>query len=77
MQADELKEALRNRKAVLVSSPLYGDIRYARVSAVIYRLNRHGRMRVQAEVEDLCGHSISIVDPKKIRYAEEDTCKKE
>lgn len=71
MENSELKNALISRRAVIHSYPLQGDIRYERVSAIIYRLNKNGEIVPEVELYDKCGHSVMISKPKYIRYAEE------
>lgn len=70
MTHDELKEALLNRRPVVHTSPSLGDLTYERVSAIIYRINDKNKIVVSAELVDKCGHSVSIVDPAKVRYKE-------
>lgn len=70
MTHEELKEALLNRRSVIWRSPSVGDITYERVSAIIYRINDKNKIVVSAELADKCGHSVSIVDPAKVKYKE-------
>lgn len=70
MTNEELKEALINRRPVIASTPLTGEIEYAYVSAIIYRRNKRGGVDISAEIMDKCLHSVSIVDPKNIQYKE-------
>lgn len=70
MTHDELKAALLSRRPVVHTSPSIGDITYERVSAIIYRINDKNKIVVTAELADKCGHSVSIVDPAKVKYKE-------
>lgn len=70
MSNEELKEALMNRRPVIVTTPLIGEIEYKYVSAIIYRRKDDGTVDVAAEVLDKCLHSVCIVDPKHIQYKE-------
>ena len=70
MDNTELKEALFNKRPVIFNMPSVGELHYKCVSAIIYRV-KNGKLSVSAEIEDKCGHSVTIVDPKKIRYEEE------
>lgn len=70
MDNNELKEALFNQRPVIFNMPSMGELHYKRVSAIIYRVT-NGKLSVSAEIEDKCGHSVTIVDPKNIRYEEE------
>ncbi len=44
-----------------------GGIKYRRVSGIIYRLHPNGGFRVQAELEDYCGHSVTLAAPRKVQ----------
>lgn len=70
MNNTELKEALFNKRPVIFNMPSLGEIRYKCVSAIIYRV-KDGKLTVSAEIEDKCGHSVTIVRPESIRYEEE------
>lgn len=73
METSELKTALLNGWAVIYRAPGSGDteLEYKRVSAVIYRADGMGGIRVTVEIEDKNGRSVVIVDPAKIRYKDE------
>lgn len=72
----ELQKALFNQRSIILKIstiseiPNMGELNYKRVSAIIYRV-KNGKLCVSAEIEDKCGHSVTIVDPKNIRYEEE------
>ena len=70
MNNTELKEALFNKRPVIFNMPSLGEIHYKCVSAIIYRV-KDGKLTVSAEIEDKCGHSVTIVRPESIRYEEE------
>ncbi len=63
MSNDELKVALLNGQPVV-----HGDITYKCVSAIIYRKSKEG-IHVTVELQDKCGHSVSIVDASRICVA--------
>lgn len=46
---------------------LYNGVEYRRVSGIIYRRHPNGGFRVQAELEDRCGHSSTIAAPRKVQ----------
>lgn len=75
MTSEELKAALLNGRAVLFRAPSSGgsELEYKRVSAVIYRADGKGGIRVTAEIEDRNGRSVTIADPAKIRYKDTET----
>ncbi len=68
---EKLKEALIDRRPVVVRIPLMGEVEYAYVSGIIYRTNKQGKIFVQAEITDKCLHSVIIVDPKSLSFKEE------
>ncbi len=70
MNNEELKEALVSGRPVIHNMALLGKLEYKRVSAIIYR-HRSGKLEITAELEDKCGHSVTIVDPKQISFKEE------
>lgn len=65
MSNEELKEALLSE--VPVES---GGIIYKRVSGIIYRKSEKGGIKIQAELEDRCTHSITIADPTRVNTVE-------
>lgn len=69
MNHSEVKEALFSRRPVIHTT---GGIEteYDHVSAIIYRLNKNKRLVISAELSDKHGHSVSIVDPERVRYKE-------
>lgn len=66
MTNEELKQALIDGKAVILSSVGGEEIEYKRVSAIVYR-SKNGRIVPSAEVEDKCGRSVVYCDPKRLR----------
>lgn len=70
MDNNELKEALFNQRPVIFDMPSLGELHYKRVSGIIYRV-KNGKLKVSAEIEDKNEHSVTICDPKNIRYEEE------
>lgn len=71
MNNEELKEALINRRPIIARSPLMGEIEYAYVSAIIYKRNERGGVYVIAELIDKCGRSVTVTDPKYLKYKED------
>ncbi len=71
MTNDELKQALFNKRPVIHNKPPLGEIEYKCVSAIIYRVNKEGKLDISAELTDICGHSVSTADPAQLRYKEE------
>ncbi len=69
MNNEELKEALVSGRPVIFDMPSLGQLEYKCVSAIIYR-HICGKLKITAELEDKCGHSVTIVDPKDIRFKE-------
>ena len=68
MTNDQLKEALFSEKPVE-----YNGIRYKRISALIYRKNEKGGLRVQVELEDMKAHSVTIAEPSRANEIKNDT----
>ena len=66
MTNEEVKQALANGKPVIYFVPLVGDVRYDRVSAVIYRII-NGELAVTAELEDRKGRSTATVRIDRLR----------
>lgn len=69
MDAIELKNALSNRKPIILNIPLIGDVPYKRVSGIIYR-DIDGSIDISAELLSTNGNSVTIADPKRLRYAQ-------
>lgn len=70
MTNDELKEALLNRRPVVVDIPLLGKIEYAYVSGIRYfKIKNENRIGVSAELTDKNRtNAVTYVDPKIISY---------
>ncbi len=69
MNNDELKTALLNHTPVILKAPLLGEIKYERITAIIYREEK-GRIVVSAELLDKNKNSVTIASPKTIRFLE-------
>lgn len=62
MNHDELSAALMERVPVI-----YDGMEYDRIGAIIYRNDESGRLIIQAELKDVNGNSVTIVNPKKLK----------
>lgn len=71
MTNEEVKQALVTGKPVIYFEPLVGDVRYDRVSAVIYRII-NGELAVTAELEGREGRSTATVRIDRLRFNKED-----
>ena len=67
MNNEEVKRALVTGKPGIYFVPLVGDVRYGRVSAVIYRII-NGELAVTAELEDREGRSTATVRIDRLRF---------
>lgn len=70
MTSEEIKQAMRDFTPIE-----YDGIVYSRISAYIYRCekDRHSnkyRFVLQVELEDKCGHSVTIAPAGRIKIAE-------
>ena len=70
MTSEEIKQAMRDFTPIE-----YDGIVYSRISAYIYRCekDRHtGKYRfvLQVELEDKCGHSVTIAPADRIKIAD-------
>lgn len=70
MNNEEVKQALVTGKPVIYFVPLVGDVRYDRVSAVIYRII-NGELAVTAELEGREGRSTATVRIDRLRFKED------
>lgn len=61
MTSEELKKAFLDRVPVMCAG-----IEYKKISAIIYRHDRYGKVQVSAELLDRCGHSCVIVRAQDI-----------
>lgn len=66
MTNEEAKQALFDRVPVI-----WNGIEYTRVTAIIYRLDLDGKLIVSAELEDKCGHSVTVARIKDIQGVSE------
>ena len=64
MTGQELKEAMINERLVTFEGRRY------KVSALIYRKGKSGKIVLTAELRDLRADSVCIVNPQKIQEAE-------
>lgn len=69
MTGTELKEALQNGRKVIANLPNQGNVEFACVSAVVYRKDEKGRIKVSAELFDKNKNSVVFAVPKSIEYA--------
>lgn len=67
MTNEEVKQALVTGKPVIYYVPLVGDVRYDRVSAVIYRII-NGELAVTAELEDKKGRLTATVRIDRLQF---------
>lgn len=70
MTNEEVKQALVTGKPVIYYVPLVGDVRYDKVSAVIYRII-NGELAVTAELEGREGRSTATVRIDRLRFKED------
>lgn len=66
MTNEEGKKALTERCAVICD-----NLEYAYISALIYRLDKNGAIKVNAELYDKCGHSITETPLKSVMMKEQ------
>lgn len=66
MTNEQLKDALFSGKPVE-----HDGIEYKRISALIYRKNKDGGLRIQVELEDIKTHSVTIAEPAKVKESED------
>lgn len=64
MTGQELKEAMLSERLVTFAGRLY------KVSALIYRKGKSGRIVLTIELRDLRADSVCIVNPQKIQEVE-------
>lgn len=64
MTGQELKEAMLSERFVTFEGRLY------KVSALIYRKGKSGKIVLTAELRDLRADSVCIVNPQKIEEVE-------
>lgn len=70
MTNTELKEALKNGRPVVARLPKQGELEYSCVSAIILRRGMIDNFDVSAELLDKNGNSVTVVNPKYLRYKE-------
>ena len=60
------------KQAFFAGAPvIWKEIVYARISAIIYRLDRYGHLIVSAELQDKCGHSLTIARVQELQGVSE------
>ena len=69
MTGTELKAALQNGRRVVAKMPYQGKVEFDCVSAVVYRKDEKGRIKVSAELFDKNKNSVVFAVPKIIEYA--------
>lgn len=67
MTGQELKEAMLSEKLVTFEGRLY------KVSALIYRKGKSGKIVLTAELRDLRADSVCIVNPQRVEAENEQT----
>ena len=70
MTSDEIKKAMHDGVSVICDG-----VEYQRITAYVYRADKNthtGKIscRLQCEVLDRCGISVSVVDAKKVHIKE-------
>ena len=68
MRPNEVWEALENERPVIFSDAYIGELEYQKVSAVITRKGKDGKLYHSVELTVGKGCGVVIVDPKNIRY---------
>ena len=69
MTGTELKAALQNGRRVVAKMPNQGEVEFDCVSAVIYRRDEKGRIKVSAELLDKNKNSVVFAELKSVEYA--------
>lgn len=69
MDNNELKNALLNKRPVIYKNRDNIDLEFQCVSAIRYT-EKNGGVEVSAELTDLNNKSVTICDPKRIKYKE-------
>ena len=69
MTGTELKEALQNGRKVIANLPNQGNVEFDCVSAVVYRRDEKGRIKVSAELLDKNKNSVVFAELKSVEYA--------
>lgn len=72
MNVMELQEALRNKRPVVLDArknvAVLRELEYKCVSAIIQRIDDAGETHIFAELEDKCGHSVTVCRAENVRY---------
>lgn len=71
MTYKEIVEAMKYKRPVLAFVPLLGNLRYAYVSAMVYRCNEKGEFVMAVEISDYNNRSVTIISPKQLTFAPE------
>ena len=69
MTNEETKQALINGKPVVVKIPRQHVMEFSSVSAVVYRRDEQGRIKVSVELLDKNKNSVIYAEPKFVEYA--------
>lgn len=64
----ELKAALKSRKPVIFKSARHGELKYKRVYAIRYTLDKDDNIIVQAELMDYNNNSITIARASEVFF---------
>lgn len=66
MTNEEAKQALMDKAPVV-----FQGVEYVRIMALIYRLDKYGKINVSGELLDKCMHSVIIAEVKNIELKEQ------
>ena len=66
MTNDEAKNALFKRVPVT-----HNGIKYAKITAIIYRVNKQNQVVVSAELLDYSNHSVTIAQVKDVTFTDD------
>ena len=69
MTNEEVKEALMNSRPVVVKIPRQHSMKFSNVSAIVYRRDAKGRIKVSVELLDKNKNSVIYTEPKYVSYA--------
>lgn len=64
MENIDLKNVLIAKKPVILNDQNLGKIKLSKVTAIIYRLDEKGNIKISAECLDYSGKACMIVNPK-------------
>ena len=69
MTGTALKAALQNGRRVVAKIANQGEVEFDCVSAVVYRRDEKGRIKVSAELLDKNKNSVVFAELKSVEYA--------